>query len=537
MKRAFRYDGTDMNEQVDIDSESSASSYMKNYQNYSITENGAVGFHTTTYPLVDLNFMVSFLRNCEEDFIVKEFIKAYYESPKYAVKWLFFLRDILEGMGERRTFRICMKYLAESHTEIAKAVMHLIPEYGRYDDLLLFLDTVLCDEVCNFMKKQLKADIAAMKKNAPISLLAKWLPSVNTSSKTARKNARLIANKFGMTEKEYRKTLSSLRAYGNVVEVHMSASRWNEIEYEKVPAKANMKYETAFEKHDRERRIEYLLKVLDGEMKLNGKGIMPYEVVHRLVKNGCDYMVKDDLLAELMWDNILKQGFQNDWGFEDCIVVADGSGSMYCNASGSTSITAIEICHSLAIYFAEQLKGIFHNKAITFSERPTFIDLGKGKNLKEKMEIMFSYDEISNTNIEAVFDMLLDMAVSNKVAADELPKQVLIISDMEFDDANGYWDIDNTSKEFTSALFEIIEKRYENAGYKMPKLIFWNVCGRTNTIPKVENEEGICLLSGFSQNAIKIAANSDEKSPYESLLQVLDGERYDMVEQALARLA
>ena len=442
-------------------------------------------------------------------------------------------------MGERRTFRICMKYLAKSHTEIARAVMELIPEYGRYDDLLVFLDTDLCDDVCCFMKKQLDEDLFAMKREQPISLLAKWLPSINTSSMETRRCAHLLANKFGMNEREYRKMLSTLRAYGNVVEVKMSASMWEKIEYEKVPAKANLKYDAAFAKHDTERRSEYLVKVFMGEAKLNGKGIMPYEVIHRFLKGKyfLSSALKDDLLAELMWKNIVEQGFENEWGFDDCIVVADGSASMFANVSGSTSVTAMEVCSSLAIYFAEQLNGVFHNKAITFSARPQFIDLEKGRSLKEKLEIMLAHNEVANTNIEAVFDMLLNMAISNEVPAEELPKQVLIISDMEFDSASRpdiWYSRDEKWNKFTPTLFETIGKRYESAGYKVPRLIFWNVCGRTDTIPQVDNEEGICLLSGFSQNAMKVAANREKKDPYESLIQVLDGPRYELVEKAVA---
>lgn len=278
-----------------------------------------------------------------------------------------------------------------------------------------------------------------------------------------------------------------------------------------------------------------------GDEKLNGNGIMPYEAVHRFLKGTCcsPTALKDDLLAEMMWKNIVEQGFQNDWGLDDCIVVADGSGSMYANASGSTSVTAMEICNSLAIYFAEQLKGVFHNKAITFSARPQFIDLDKGKSLKEKLEIMLAYNEVANTNIEAVFQMLLDMAISNAVPAEELPKQVLIISDMEFDMASSpeiWCGLNEKWSKFTPTLFETIGKRYEKAGYKVPRLIFWNVCGRTDTIPQVDNEEGICLLSGFSQNAMKIAGNREKKDPYESLIQVLDGPRYDLVEKAITGL-
>ena len=518
----------------------SATEYMKNYDNTSITENGAVGYRTTTHPLVDLNFMASYLRNAREQDIVKEFTKAYYESPKYAVKWLFFLRDILQGMGERRTFRVCMKYLAKSHPDVAKAVMELIPSYGRWDDLMVFLDTELEDDVCKLIKEQMKNDLMNIEYVKPISLMGKWLPSANASSKETRRKAKVIAKKLGFTEQNYRQALTLLRKYLDVVETKLSANKWDEVDYTRVPAKANLKYESAFERHDEKRRLDYLYGVAAGKAKLNGKGIMPYEVVHRYMKGR--YLaagLKENLLAELMWKRILEEGFDNEWGLDDCIVVADGSGSMYANASGSTSVTAIEICNALAIYFAQQLKGVFHNKAITFSARPQLIDLEPGKSLKDKLEIMLAHHEVANTNIKAVFDMLLDMAVSNKVAPEELPKQVLIISDMEFDAASrpGFRDSDAWDYEtFDEKLFETIEKQYEAAGYKLPRLIFWNVCGRTNTIPKVNNDEGICLLSGFSQNAIKIAADKETKDPYESLIKVLDGPRYKAVEEAIGEL-
>lgn len=508
----------------------SAANFIQHYQNISITENGAIGYRTTTHELADLNFMVSSLRSQAEEYIEKQFIKAYYESPKYAVKWLFFLRDILEGMGERRTFRICMKYLAESHTEIARAVLPLIPEYGRYDDMLIFLYTPLEADTIRFLKEQLDQDIHAMKDNQPVSLLAKWLPGINTSSKSARRMAKRLANSWEMSASEYRKILSALRSYGNVLEVTLSAGRWNEVDYEAVPSKANIKYDNAFLRHDQERRVAYYKQVIQGESRLHSKTVMPYELVHKIMKRGVfDCTVKDNVLVELMWQQLVKQGFENEWGLDDCIVVADGSGSMYSCAAGSTNIRAIEICNALAIYFAEQLNGVFHNKAITFSESPQFIDLDKGSSLKEKLEILLSHGEVANTNIEAVFDLLLHMAVSNEVPAEELPKQVLIISDMEFDSAR-------SRGSYSSRLFDIIEKRYQDAGYIMPRLIFWNVCRRTNTIPKVDNEEGLCLLSGFSQNAMKITADKTVKDPYKSLLQVLDGERYDPVEEKLAGL-
>lgn len=540
MKRAFWFDGEYMNQQIAaVDTtESHAAHFAKNYNNRATTENGAIGYKTTTKALLDLNFKVSSLRARDEEYIVQEFIKAFQESPKYAVKWLFFLRDIFEGLGERRTFRVCLKYLAISQPKIAQAVIQYVHEYGRYDDALVLLDTSLAGDVAAMYKKQLDEDLTAMEAGKPVSLLGKWLPSINTSSAKTKEYAKRLCKHFHMSPKEYRQMLAKLRAYSNVVETKMSDSAWSEIDYEIVPAKANMIYDKAFEKHDLDRRTAYLEKVFLGEGKVNANGLMPYEIVHRIT-GGSSYGrgLKGDLLSELMWKKIVNEGFKNDWGFEDAIVVADGSGSMFQNASGSSSVMAIEICNSLAIYFAEQLKGVFHNKAITFSGCPQFIDLKENTSLKDKLEIMFAHDEVANTNIEAVFDLILEMAKCNDVPGEELPKQVLIISDMEFDAAtsSGYYCRGNW-KAANDTLFRQIAKKYEATGYKMPRLIFWNVCGRTDTIPMVNNEEGLCLLSGFSQNAMKVAADKTKKDPYEALMQVLDSSRYQAIEDAIKPL-
>lgn len=536
MKRAFWFDGAYMDQQIaetDITG-SRAVQFVKNYHNRSVTENGAVGYRTTTKPLLDLNFQVSSLRAREEAYIVQEFMKAFHDSPGYAVKWLFFVRDILEGLGERRTFRVCLKYLAVSRPEIARAVLNYVPQYGRCDDALILLDTPLAGDVAAMYKKQLDRDLAAMEAGKPVSLLGKWLPSSNTSSKKTRAYAGKLCRYFKMSQKEYRKTLAKLRAYANVVETKMSAAAWSDIDYETVPAKANMLYDKAFEKHDRDRRIEYLEKVLLGEGNLNTQGLMPYEIVHRITGKSSYYRVlQGDLLSELMWKKIVREGFRNDWGFEDAIVVADGSGSMYQMASGSSSVMAIEVCNSLAIYFAEQLRGVFHNKAITFSDHPQFIDLKEHTSLKDKLEIMFAHNEMSNTNIEAVFDLLLAMAECENVPREELPKQVLVISDMEFDEATASYLWGKKRKPVNDTLFARIAEKYEAAGYRMPRLIFWNVCGRTDTIPMVDNEEGLCLLSGFSQNAMKVAADKTLKDPYKALLQVLDSPRYQVIGDAI----
>lgn len=522
MRRANRFSRTDYNDEI------YTINFLKQFHNISVTENCAQGYHTTTHPLLDLNFMVSSLRSRDESYIVNAFVKAYYDDSYHAIKWLFYLRDIKEGLGERRTFRTCLKFLAFSNPEIARAVMALIPEYGRYDDLLVFLDTPLHRDCCILLHKQLNNDLDAMSKGEPISLLGKWLPSNNTSSKETRRYAAMLMKFWNMDARTYRKTLAALRNYLSVTEVAMSASNWADIDYEKVPAKANLLYDGAFTKHDELRRSEYLREVFLGERALNQTGIVPHEIVHRYMKHTYYHALKKDILCELMWEKLITDGFKNEWGLSDCIVVADGSGSMYTPVSGSSTLTALEVCNALAIYFAEQLQGIFHNKAITFSHRPQFIDLQSNTNLKEKLEIMLSHTEVANTNIEAVFDLLLAMACEHNIPREHLPKQVLILSDMEFDCASSHFDV---------RLFDCIQKKYEDAGYQMPRLIFWNLCGRSETIPMVSNENGLCLLSGFSQNAMKVASNPKIKDPYESLIKVLDGPRYIPIENAIKALA
>ena len=540
MKRAVWYAGSDTKQRLnEVDTTyTGAIRFLKNYNNVSHTENGAAGYRTTTNALVDLNFKVASLRMRSEEDITEAYTRAFWESPKYAVKWLFFLRDISEGMGERRSFRICLKYLGVSHPEIARAVLEYVPEYGRYDDLLVLLDTPLAKEVAALYQSRLRLDLAAMEAGKGISLLAKWLPGNNTSSAETRRYAEILRRYFQMSPKQYRQTLSSLRRYGKIVETQISASEWSSVNYDRVPAKANAKYDPAFARHDHARRMEYLEKVVAGDKKLHTGGMMPYEIVHRYTGKGYyGGPIREDLLTELLWRKMTEDGFQNEWGLKDAIVVADGSGSMYTAVSGNSTVQAVEVCNSLAIYFAEQLKGVFHNKAITFSGRPQFIDLKDNTSLKDKLEIIRAYCEVSNTNIKAVFDLLLEMAVSHAVPAEELPGQVLIISDMEFDQASvpDYWSSSGDGEAdwapVNEALFTTIRKQYEAAGYRMPRLIFWNVCGRSDTIPMVDNAEGLCLLSGFSQNAMKIAAQKEKKDPWEALKKVLDASRYQPIEE------
>lgn len=210
--------------------------------NYSVTENGALGYRTTGKELLDLNFSVSSLRKANEQKIVDKFVKAFYENKELAVKWLFFARDIREGLGERRLFRVLVKYLGDNHSDIIKPLVQYVAKYGRYDDLWCLLDTNCKDDVIKLIADTLNSDLEQCEKNLPISLLSKWLPSENATNKETIRLAKTIRKELGLTSVEYRKILSKLRKYLNVIEVKMCSNEWGKIDYKSVPSKVNLLY-------------------------------------------------------------------------------------------------------------------------------------------------------------------------------------------------------------------------------------------------------------------------------------------------------
>ena len=251
----------------------------------SITENGAVGFKTSGKALCDINFAVSSLRGADENKILKMWQEVYAEDPVVAIKWLFMLRDIRGGMGERRTFRVILKDLAAMHPDIVEKLVPVIADYGRYDDLWELSETPVWNSVVDFVAKQLTDDMKAKDAGKSITLLAKWLPSCNTSSTKTKELATKIRRALGMDEKTYRKTLSSLRNYGNVLEVKLSAKKWGEVNYDAVPSQANLKYKNAFLRNDEARRCEWLGKLEKGEAKINSSASFPSDIVHSYSKN------------------------------------------------------------------------------------------------------------------------------------------------------------------------------------------------------------------------------------------------------------
>lgn len=500
-----------------------------------LTENGAVGYRTSGKELLDLNFAVPSMRKWNEIEIRKAFTKAYYENPLLAVKWLFYLRDIRgNGMGERRTFRICFKWLVENHFDKVMSLVELIPEYGRYDDWICLLDSKANDIVMFQIKRQLEVDICNMEQGKEISLLGKWLPSCNASSSQTKLYAKNICKMLGFKESEYRKTLSALRAYLNVVEVKMSAREWSAINYSSLPSRANLLYGNAFLRNDEERRREFLSKLSSGEEKINASTLFPSDIVHKYYGasekySWCTKLSVSNETLEGLWAALPDYVGQDS----STLVVRDGSGSMQTEV-GNTSVTALNVSTALAIYFAEHLKGQFYNKFITFSSRPEMIDMSNATSLRDKLEICDAHADCSNTNLKAVFDLILSTAISNNLEQNELPKNILIVSDMEFDSMMGIysrWSSFNQEGSSTKTLLESIAAEYQAHGYILPRLIFWNVCSRTNMIPLQENEAGVALVSGFNP-AVYNMVLSNEIDPYKCLLAQINSERYAAIEEA-----
>lgn len=501
--------------------------------NVSMTEKGALGYATTCKPLLDLNYAVSSLRNLPETEISQRFAQAFYENKLLAVKWLFFAADVRGGMGERRLFRTCIDFLAKSEPAITLKLLPLIAEYTRWDNLLCLLNTPLKKDVASLIKTQLNADVGAMKEGKSISLCAKWMPSVNASSKRSQTYAKMLVQAFGVTQKKYRQLLSTLRAYLKIVEVDMSKKAWGNIDYSAVPSRANLVYAEAFLRNDKQRRNEYLKKLQQGEETIKAGVLYPHDIVHKYTidaQTWCPSVKPFDATLEALWkalpDYVQGQG--------NTICVADGSGSMTIPLKGA-NVTALSVANALAIYFAERSCGPFKNRYITFSETPKLVNLSTCETLHDKIGKALAHDEAQNTNIEAVFNLILKTAIKHKMKQSDMPKNILLLSDMEFDRctmSNSYGYARNSC---FSRLFELFQERYKQYGYRLPRVVFWNICSRSMTIPLRENELGVALVSGFSPSVMKMVLSA-KLDPYECLLEQVNSERYQPVEDAIKSL-
>lgn len=482
---------------------------MINNSNRAYTFNGGATNRSSGTYCLDLFFAAGAMRSASEEEIAAAVTRAYAEDPVKTMKIVFFARDARGGLGERRFFRAAVKALARFAPEAVERNIPYIAEFGRYDDLLTLLDGQCADKAMEVISERLNEDIASMREGGKVSLLAKWLPSVNASSKATRNAARDVAARLGYSERNYRKTLSELRAYADILENRLRERDYT-FDYSKQPSGAMFKYRKAFIRNDNERYIDYLNAVNSGKAKINASALFPYEIVRRALDSNISE--EEKLSLDTTWNNLPVFGTEGN-----AIAVVDGSGSMTCARPGN--VRPIEAALSLGIYFAEHNKGAFADHFITFSRTPRMVEV-KGKDIVEKTRFCLSFNEVANTNLEAVFNLILATAVNSKAKQEELPEKIFIISDMEFDGCvEGGNDL---------TLYDTMKAKYQQYGYRLPEVVFWNVACYGNNFPVTFKESGTALVSGFTPALFDMVMGK-EISPEIVMNSAVETERYAIV--------
>lgn len=481
---------------------------LREMNNVTYTENGAVSLRSTLNAVYDLFALGAAFRQRSEEDIIILFKRAYREDPELAMKCLFYIRDAREGQGERRFFRVCMNWLAKSDDrEAAKRNLRYVSEFGRWDDLYCFVDTPLQNDALEIMRQQIALDMSC---KTP-SLLAKWLKSINTSSAESRRLANITREYFGMTHKQYRRTLSILRKRINVLEKLMSAGEWEKIEFDKIPSRAGLIYRNAFARRDilRERYEKF---IMDKNTKVNAKVLYPYECVESALKRrGRDRLERPAI--NKYWDNL--RDYFNGAAFNGMALV-DVSGSMTIQHN---SIAPINIAIALGLYCAEKCSGPYKGHFITFESNPHFIEV-EGEDFVEKVKNMHNAPWGGSTNIEKAFDLMLQVAIRNNLSQEDIPKNLIIISDMQIDAC--VKDFDNNH--ITS--MSTIRKKWKECGYEMPKLVYWNVNARQNTILD-DAKSNITYVSGSSPVIYEMIMQG--KNGIQMMYEKLNSERYSCI--------
>lgn len=471
---------------------------MKEESKFTRTENGAVALNTTSDARLDLFGTIGALREADENRITTLFSEAFAQDKLFATKIAFYARDIRCGLGERKTFRTIIRYMAEHHPEALRPNLDLIGVFGRYDDLYELIETPLEDDMWKSMKKQFEEDLKNLNEGKTISLLAKWIKTADASSKETRKLGILTAQKLGYPVYNFKRIVRSMRKQIGVVESLMSAGKWNEIKYPKVPSRAMMIYRRTFAKHDPDGFNDFINKADKGEVKINASTLYPYDIVEKIL-----YGRENNKVLEAQWKALpdyVEQG-------TNALIMADVSGSMY----GRPMATSI----GLAIYFAERNTGAYHNLFMTFSANPQVVTL-KGETLFQKVSNVNRAGWGMNTNLKAAFEKVLDIAEKNNISQEEMPKAIVVISDMEIDYCgNRDW-----------SFYDKMANKFHKAGYVIPNVIFWNVASRHDVFHTDSKRKGVQLASGQSVTVFKQILQNLGYNPIEAMENTINSERY-----------
>lgn len=452
------------------------------------TENNMKALTSTGKACVDLFYKIGASRGKN---IIPEFSAARAENPELALRIALWARDVRGGAGERQLFCDMLQYLERTNVAEAEALMRRIPELGRWDDVLSFITPVMQDKAFTFIGEALKAQKG---------LCAKWMPRKGDIAVQLRKH-------LGLTPKEYRKTLVNLT---QVVETQMCAKDWDNINFSRVPSLAAARYRTAFFRNTPKFK-EYVDALVAGDpaVKVNAAAVYPYDVLKSLFGYIGSVNATDKAFIVKQWEAL-----PNFVGDANILPMVDVSGSMRCPAAGS--LMCLEVAVSLGLYCADKNTGAFKDLVLTFSESPKLVKLLG--NVVQKTEQLKSADWGMNTNISRAFDKVLDTAVSAKVHASEMPKMLLIFSDMQFD----------LCAAFDDSAMQMAARKFNAAGYELPKIVFWNLNARDNA-PVKSTEAGVALVSGFSPAIMQalLAGDLSAFTPEAIMLKTVMSDRYN----------
>ena len=463
-----------------------------------LTENGMATNSSSLNACVDLFFNIGAMRGQDKQRLIATFSKAFNEDPKRAMKLLFWARDVRGGAGERQVFKDIITYLAENHDLALKPNLHLIAEYGRFDDLLVLVGTLLETQALQIIEDAIKAENG---------LCAKWMPRKGPVAEKLR-------NFMKMSPKQYRKTLVNLT---NVVETKMCAKEWDTIEFGKLPSVASARYQKAFGKNAYESYSAYIQSLVKGEAKINAGAVYPYDITKSLTRGNAT-------VANEQWKAL--PNYME--GANDMILpVVDVSGSMSTPAGGSKSVTCMDVAISLGLYISERNEGPFKDAFITFSDSPQLQVLSGS--LKDRYAQMLHANWGMSTNLEATFKLILDQATKHNLSQDEMPNKILILSDMEFNAATGGGGWRNNESNWNPTAQQMIEKMYDVAGYTMPQIVYWNIQSRNGGVPVAFDTQGTALVSGFSPAIMTSLLGGDIESPQQIMDKTILSERYSPI--------
>ena len=479
--------------------------HLKSEFNKTQTDNGAFAYKSTKSKVLDLFSQGGAYRSRSDRDIISLFSEAFSEDKLLSMRTLFHIRNVRGGMGERRFFRIVLDYLSKVDEEVLRKNLHLIPKFGRWDDLWLLLDTDLKDDVVDLVDKQLREDMNF----DTVSLLAKWMPSLKSRNENTRRYAYILRTSLKMSPRKYRKLLSHLRSKIGIVETHITDGEFNKIEYDKIPSRAGMIYRNAFFRNDEKRYRAFLNSLEKGEVKVNAGTLYPNDIVGKILGNAWwhtpKHSTQDIKLFEGQWNSLPDFIGENK---ENSMVMADVSASM--------TGTPMNVAISLAMYIAERNKGSFHNHFMTFSSRPELVEIS-GDNIVDKVNNIKDSNWGHSTNIESALMTILNVGISNNVPSENMISKLYIISDMQFDMCSSGAD---------KHIFETVRQYYEDAGYNMPQIVFWNVNARTTNTPFTMNDDGVALVSGYSPSILTHLLGDKHYNPYEIMLSVVNSDMY-----------